>query len=172
MLFLFPLILIGCSPEGTLKPLDNNDGIPLTDEEVQNYRKENDLEKFATTTTKDNNYIIILGDDSIHEIFKDINGNIISTTDEFIGSEVVKFGILQSAAYVMINDKELIDDVQRAEFVTEDEVFAVPTFHTNEDFVYAIYDATDSYADLIDEGTFYIYDSQDSIIFERFIVAQ
>ncbi|MDQ0428371.1 hypothetical protein QOZ98_001197 [Planomicrobium stackebrandtii] len=167
LLLLLPMMLAGCLPGSAAEQPESEVGKPFTDQEVFDFAKEKKIEPLALLNTKDNNYAAFLGEHDVYLMYEDDNGEFTSSTEKLTGSEGVKFGTLNSVAYAVIYDDELLEKAHELEIEYEGGVFS-SEFILSEPGPYAIlYDSSQFFEDQVVPASLYIYDSHHNVIYKE-----
>ncbi len=167
MVLLLALTLGACAQENTDEGFTNDGPPPFTDEEIQAYTEEHQIEVPAILNTADYDYAAILGNNELHQLYKDANDEMVSEIKE-IGHGDVEFGSLNSIIYVVIRDEDLLENGKRLDILQDGGVSSISELvRINEDSFFTLHDS-----DIRDEGSvtdvqMIVYDSQGEMIYEQ-----
>lgn len=165
MVLLLALTLGACSQENTEEVLVYGEGSPpFTDEEIDAYAEEHQIEMKAVLNTSDNDYAAILGTNELHQLYKDENDETLSEVQP-IGNGNVEFGTLNAIIYVIIKDEKLLEDGQRLDINHDNGAFSSELVHTEEDYYFTLYDSDRKVEGSVDDAQLIIYNSQGNSIY-------
>lgn len=157
---------MGCSQGPANEQSENEDKKLFTNEEIDNFVEDNNIEMLALLNNADNNFATILGENAIYQIDKGNNGGISSNTQELTGNKDVKFGTNSSTIYVVINDEELLEKGHMLKVVFKDGEFASELFRSERNPYVAFYDYGKMIDELVGDVDLFIYDSMGNKIYE------
>ncbi|MDN7242312.1 hypothetical protein QWY14_10905 [Planococcus sp. N028] len=130
------------------------------------FAEEKKIETMALLNNEDHEYAAVLGRNEVLQIYKDDNGELLSSTEALTGSEEVKFGTLNSVVYVMINDEELLEKGHTLKLVYKGGEFSSTIIRSGQGPYVALHDSSEVFIESVSDYTLYIYDAQNNIIYE------
>ncbi|WP_147433962.1 hypothetical protein [Planomicrobium sp. Y74] len=157
---------MACSQENTEESFVNEGPPPFTDEEIFAYAEEHQIEIPAILNTSDNDYAAILGNNELHQLYKDENDETVSVVQQ-IGNGDLEFGSLNAIIYLVIRDKDLLERGERLDINHESGAFSSELVQIDEDSYYTLFDTDRRVEGSVTGAQMIIYDARGETIFEQ-----
>lgn len=121
----------------------------------------------ALLNTSDNEYAAILGEDELHQLYKDDNDETASHVRKINGNDDVEFGALNAIIYIIINDEKLLEKGHMLEIDHEDGAFSSELFRSEQDPFFTLYDSSELVDASVENAQLNIYDSHGNLIYQE-----